>query len=1302
MAQEQAKSAPEKETSDDEKDQAKGPLAAMMEGSSDDDVEDTPTLPRRSSLADRLKAEQRRRDEPRGEAVQKREERKVEFKDQPKEQLKSPAKPLPLKSRQEDAGAAEAPEGPSSAPSPKHLARTRRPAGPPPQRRLSAPANDDIPSIGGLIFALQQRPARTPFLIALGASIAWFVLGGFFAFGVISDASSTASAVLSSTAAILVPIVIFWFLALLVWRAQELRLMASAMTEVAVRLAEPDKLAEQSVASVGQTIRRQVAAMNDAISRAIGRASELEAMVHNEVAALERSYGENELRVRNLINELATERDALTNNSQRVSEALKGVGAQISRDIANASGSIDQRLSERGTQLTELLVARSNEAAEQVHLAQTKISEQVPGLIERMTKEQGRLTKIIDAATKNLTSLETTVAEKTTLLDNTMKDRTEALQTSLAERIKGLEATVAEGAIVLDKTMTERTDALTAVVAQSAVTLDKTLGDHTEAFTNLVAEGAVALETTLAQKSEALSKTLTDHTQAFTNVAAESAVTLDKMLTDRTDTLNAVIAESAVTLDQSLSERTAAFTNVVAESAVTLEKTLQDKTDGLTNMVAQSAVTFEKTLADRTEALNATAAAGTAKLGEMIAGHTEALTGLVAQGAVTFDQTLQERTASLAAAVEQQTSKVDKTLADRTAQFTSAVNQGAIALDKTLAERSDTFTKLITGQADAFTRTLLDRAKGLEASITEQAQSFDKVMNERAQYVINALAERLKVIETTFGQNTAETDKMLGEHTRMVGQVFSSQTMQLNEVLANNSQMMQQTAEQVGAQSTEAVNILTNQTGTLREVSRGLLDQIHGLTQRFESQGQAILTAAKALDSSNAKIDSILEGRHQAIISLLHTVNTKAQDLDAMMRNYSGLMENALTQAEERAKQITTSLGHETAGQVQQTLGQIEKLREEAQAHTARAVTDLKGNFETVITQVGRQLEQIRGQFDNTSRGMREQAQKTAVDLDSLRQNMQARLDTMPEQAAQATTAIRKALNDQLREIEAMTPNLTQAASKAAAQAATQAAKEAARQAAAEAASLAASEAAQLAATQAVAKAATQAPQYAASSYAPPASDPLGAPPLTLNNPEPYRQPAPQQPAPQQPAPYAPHAEELRPAADEYGLPPMPRFDAHGRQVSGGREATDLDQAAGGLPPQMSGGGRQAWAPAEPEPRSGYASTGAGQLRIDELARSIDIRTATEVWYRMRAGERGVLGRHIYTYEGQATFDEISNRYDRDPDFRNTVDRYVGDFERLLAEAEQSDPAGNMLQNYLTSETGRVYLLLAHASGRLR
>ena len=295
-------------------------------------------------------------------------------------------------------------------------------------------------------------------------------------------------------------------------------------------------------------------------------------------------------------------------------------------------------------------------------------------------------------------------------------------------------------------------------------------------------------------------------------------------------------------------------------------------------------------------------------------------------------------------------------------------------------------------------------------------------MTERTQPVIAALAERLQAIDATFSQRTVETERMLGEHARSAADAFGKQTSQLNQVLANNSAMMQQTANQVGAQSKEAVGVLTSQTQTLREVSRGLLDQIHGLTQRFENQGQAILTAAKALDSSNTKINSILEGRHQAIIALLHTVNTKAQDLDrhdAVLRGHDGERPGACGA---RAKQVGSALARDTAGQAQAALTQIERLREEAQSHTTRAVADLKGSFEQIITQIGRQLEQMRGQFDTTSRGMHEVAQKTATDLDGLRQEMQKRMETLPEQTAQTTAAIRKALTEQVKEIEAITP----------------------------------------------------------------------------------------------------------------------------------------------------------------------------------------------------------------------------------------------------------------------------------------
>jgi hypothetical protein len=302
----------------------------------------------------------------------------------------------------------------------------------------------------------------------------------------------------------------------------------------------------------------------------------------------------------------------------------------------------------------------------------------------------------------------------------------------------------------------------------------------------------------------------------------------------------------------------------------------------------------------------------------------------------------------------------------------------------------------------------------------------------------------------------------------------------------------------------------------------------------------------------------------------------------------------------------------------------------------------------------------MRGQFDNTSRGMRDAARQTASDLDQMRLEMQRRMDSLPQQTAQATAAIRKALSEQLKEIEAITPVLTRAA------------------------------------------------------------EPT------------YRQPPQPSRAPQ-------FREEAQPLPSEYDSPALPRFDAQGRQAYtpeqdigsvanslaqqlSGAAPTDRRSGAGPLPGQFDSraGDRrreQRWSvgdllsrASEPEApaygnqgfRGAPQVAGAQGLRMDEIARAIDPRTASEVWQRFRAGERGVLGRHLYSTDGQSTFDEISRRYDRDGEFRANVDRYMSDFERLLGEAEQADPDGRTMQTYLTSETGRVYLLLAHASGRLR
>jgi hypothetical protein len=105
-------------------------------------------------------------------------------------------------------------------------------------------------------------------------------------------------------------------------------------------------------------------------------------------------------------------------------------------------------------------------------------------------------------------------------------------------------------------------------------------------------------------------------------------------------------------------------------------------------------------------------------------------------------------------------------------------------------------------------------------------------------------------------------------------------------------------------------------------------------------------------------------------------------------------------------------------------------------------------------------------------------------------------------------------------------------------------------------------------------------------------------------------------------------------------------------------------------------------------------------LSID-IARAIDHEASVELWDRYKRGERNVFTRRLYTLQGQKTFDELRRKYERDGDFRRAVDNYIGDFERLLSQVSKDDADPNVSRMYLTSDTGKVYTMLAHAAGRL-
>jgi hypothetical protein len=119
-----------------------------------------------------------------------------------------------------------------------------------------------------------------------------------------------------------------------------------------------------------------------------------------------------------------------------------------------------------------------------------------------------------------------------------------------------------------------------------------------------------------------------------------------------------------------------------------------------------------------------------------------------------------------------------------------------------------------------------------------------------------------------------------------------------------------------------------------------------------------------------------------------------------------------------------------------------------------------------------------------------------------------------------------------------------------------------------------------------------------------------------------------------------------------------------------------------------------------PQPQPAASSNPLESLSLD-IGRLMDRNLAAEMWDRYQRGESKAFTKRLYTPAGQKAFDEVARKYRSDRNFKQTVDRYITEFERLLDEVARDERGPAVLRSHLTSETGMVYTLLAHAAGRL-
>ena len=245
------------------------------------------------------------------------------------------------------------------------------------------PANDDRRSVGALRQALNIAPNHSIMALTVASMAFWAICWTFYIYFNKAEIIEPGAPLLSpkpilALGALIGPIAFLFITGLMARRAHEMRLIANSMTEVAIRLIEPETIATEQVVALSQAIRREAASMGDGIERALTRAGELEVIVRTEVTNLERSYTENERRIRLLIDELTREREAIVVNAYNARTALFGAREALSQELAASSIHLAEAVGLAGERVASSL----NTKSEEIQLALEKTSKEFEASLE--------------------------------------------------------------------------------------------------------------------------------------------------------------------------------------------------------------------------------------------------------------------------------------------------------------------------------------------------------------------------------------------------------------------------------------------------------------------------------------------------------------------------------------------------------------------------------------------------------------------------------------------------------------------------------------------------------------------------------------------------------------------------------------------------------------------------------------------------------------------------------------------------------------------------------------------------------
>jgi hypothetical protein len=945
---------------------------------------------------------------------------------------------------------------------------------------------------------------------------------------------------------------------------------------------------------------------------------------------------------------IASATDAIDGRATELTETIAARFQEIHQGIETRIGTVATDIDTRVAQFEELLDSRIEAVAGRIESSGRQASE---GLVARAEELSAGIKSHVEDAERALTNL--------------VVNTSETIQTGARAAQQALLGVSSDVGAQLKLTSSEVERALTGVggdaansIVTSARDAQTTLVSASSEAANQVKALAADIERSLsAAGSSTAASILASAREAQTTLVGASSEATDHVKTLATDvqrSLTAVGAETAASILGSAREAQSSLTATSADAATyirsistDLERSLASVTTNTTDRIAATAQAAQQAMVAASNEASAkvkstssdierSVLAASGSFGSAMTGKTDEIVNYVQQQTDRLSQVIDAKRGTLVEAIGSKTGMLTSEVDRVTAEALHSIETRAQGFSKGLLGNSTEVARNITAAGELATSTVNKSLKDLEMASRNAIDQSRQVSIA----AVTEMQETSKILRT----DTVALFERLREGNILLQEVLTGAHDNLNSLeraLVTRVADFVSAMNDVTTRNGAATQTLEDQLSVFNSKTATALADLNSLSGQFERHGKALVEAAAVVEQSNRSTSISLTERKSSLESLVATIDLRTADLDQRLSRFTGLLDESLAAAEERARDIARVVA-ETAGAGSAAISrQFEAVRvaaEEERRQTSDAMAEV---YQQSTEEADAMFKQSAEKFASMVASMKQMAAEMHRELEATRNELRRGVLEMPQEAADSTAQMRKVIVDQIEALAELNRIV--------------------------------------------------------------AHHGRGLDVVPTNRTSTYREEEPVLAAAvggrTEPRPASRGSASTLPPPD-LGTPVSRRTEAPPVAPAGSDQGRDgwlsdlLSRTDGaGAPPREAPRGR----PAQPNATAGNPLE---SLSLD-IGRLMDRNLAAEMWDRYQRGESKAFSKRLYTPSGQKAFDEVARKYRSDRNFKQTVDRYIAEFERLLDEVAREDRGPQALRGHLTSETGLVYTLLAHAAGRL-